>query len=355
MIKEICFKIEYISAKSRDLGIDPILIERVIYAFELLGLLIKHDIGLVFKGGTCLMLMIPEFSRFSLDLDIVVREKAGILENAFNEIIEESIFKRWVEDKRSTREEFPKKHFRFYFDSPTMRRELYVLLDVLYLEQTFPSIITRPISHQIFEVEEEIAVSVPSINSLAGDKLTAFAPNTIGIHYGQGKSMEIIKQLFDLGILFEHISDIKEVYESYKNIAKLESSFRGLKMPIEEYLHDSIETSFFISQLDFRGSIENDKTRELRNGIRRIRSHVLEGSYSFLKAKEDASKVACLAALVKEGMLTVNLGEIRQKRKDVEKIKNIGLPENYTILNKLKAISPESFYLWSVVTGAIKL
>jgi len=87
--------------------------------------------------------------------------------------------------------------------------------------------------HPIFEVEEEIVVTVPSVNSIAGDKLTAFAPKTIGIPYGKGKSMEIIKQLFDLGILFEHISDLREVYDSYRNTAELESGYRKLKMPIE--------------------------------------------------------------------------------------------------------------------------
>jgi len=193
-----------------------------------------------------------------------------------------------------------------------------------------------PIFHPIFEVEEEITVSVPSINSLAGDKLTAFAPNTIGIRYGKAKSMEIIKQLFDLGILFEHISNLKEIYRSYKNIARLESSFKDLKMPVEQYLDDSIETSFLICQLDFKGSTENDHTEELRNGIRRIKSHVFRGQYSLLKAKEDASKVACLASLIKRRQWGVDLDEIINNRSNINKIKD-----------------PESHYLWLIAAGVI--
>lgn len=354
MIKPICFQEKWIRKKSQELRIDPILIERVIFAFELLALLIKRNIDFVFKGGTSLMLMLPDFKRLSLDLDIIAKAEESNLENAFNKIIEESIFKKWDEDKRDTREEFPKRHFKFYFDSPTMQTELYVLLDVLKAEQTFPSIITMPILHPIFEVEEEITVSVPSLNSLTGDKLTAFAPNTIGILYGKGKSMEIIKQLYDLGILFEHISDLKEIDDSYKRIAKLESSFRCLKKPVKEYINDSIEASFLICQIDFKGSIENDYTRELRDGITRIKSHIMGGQYSLSKAKEDASKVACLAALIREGKLAVNLDEIRADRGNIEKIKSIFLTESYSILNKLKAISPESFYLWSIVAGTIK-
>jgi len=71
MIKKTCFQEKWIRRKSKELRIDPILIERVIYAFELLSLLIKHNIDFVFKGGTSLMLILPEFRRLSLDLDIV--------------------------------------------------------------------------------------------------------------------------------------------------------------------------------------------------------------------------------------------------------------------------------------------
>ncbi|MBK7097825.1 MAG: hypothetical protein IPH58_05105 [Sphingobacteriales bacterium] len=45
-----------------------------------------------------------------------------------------------------------------------------------------------------------------------GDKLTAFAPNTTGIPYfkkDDSMSMEIIKQLYDIGNLFDAVTDIE--------------------------------------------------------------------------------------------------------------------------------------------------
>jgi hypothetical protein len=108
----------------------------------------------------------------------------------------------------------------------------------------------------------------------------------------------LTKQLFDLGILFEYITDLKEVSQSYKKIAEIESSYRNMSLPADEFLRDSIQASFLISQLDFHGSIENDYTRELKDGIRSIKSHIIGGKYSFSNAKEDASKVACLAFLI---------------------------------------------------------
>ena len=355
MIKKKCFEIEHIKKKSQEIKTDPILIERTIYAFELLYLLIERNISLVFKGGTSLMLLIPEFNRLSIDLDIVTDEKEKTLENAFNNITKAAeIFKRWDEDIRVSSTEVPKRHFRFYYDSPTERKELYVLLDILQRKPAFPSIIKKPIIHAIFEVEKETKVSVPSINSIAGDKLTAFAPKTIGILFGKGKSMEIIKQLFDLGLLFEYITDLKEALYSYENIATLESRYRELDMSIEQFLNDSIETSFLLCQMDFRGSTENDYTEELKEGIRKVRSHVLGGSYSFLEAKEDASKVVCLASLIKEKRWDIDITEVRRDRNNLERIRNISLPKNYNILNKLKRISPKSFYFWAVALKVIK-
>ncbi len=294
MINKICFENGWIRKKSKKIHTDPLLLERAIYAFDLLGELIEQNVNFVFKGGTSLMLLIPELKRLSIDID------------------------------------------------------------VLQTKSPCSKIIRRPISLPLFEVEKEIVVAVPTINSLTGDKLTAFAPKTIGILYGQGKSMEIIKQLFDLGILFERISDLKEVKDSYKNTARLECGYRNIEFDIDKFLNDLIDTSFLICQMDFRASAENEYTVELRDGIRRVKSHILGGQYSLLKAKEDASKVACLASILKDEPIDIDIREIRNNRDSTDRIKNIVLPEDYNILNKLKTISPESFNLWAIVTEGLE-
>jgi hypothetical protein len=51
-----------------------------------------------------------------------------------------------------------------------------------------------------------LQVNVPSLEDILGDKFTAFAPNTTGIPYFKKEdsmSMEIIKQLYDIGNLFD--------------------------------------------------------------------------------------------------------------------------------------------------------
>lgn len=353
MINKDCFSNKWIKNKTKEINANQIIIERAIYAYELLGSLVEDVTDLVFKGGSSLMLLSPELKRLSIDIDIITKEKDKALQRIFNKVTKKGIFNRWEKDRRLTGSEIPKKHFRFYYDSPVVKSEAYVLLDILQSKSPYPKTIEKLIKLPVFEVEKEVKVTVPTVNSLTGDKLSAFAPKTIGIPYGKDKSMEIIKQLFDLGILFENITDLKEINKSYEKVAELEASFRDRTLNIREYLNDSIEASFLLCQSDFKGSVENIFTKELRNGIKRIGNHIVGGKYSFLNAREDASKVACLASLIKDRRLEIDVLQLRQNRKDIEKIRDVILPEEYSILNKLKSISPESFYLWATATKAI--
>jgi len=88
-------------------------------------------------------------------------------------------------------------------------------------------------------------------------------------------------------------------------------------------------------------------------GIKRIKSHVLGGKYSLLQAKRDASRVAIMVSIIRDGNLDIDFEKVRKNRLDLEIVKNINLTDKFSILNKLKNISPESFYLWAVVNKAI--
>jgi len=353
MIKKKCFENDWITNKHKELKADPILIEKAIYAFELLGSLIDNDVKLIFKGGTGLMLIVPELKRLSIDIDILNESDSESLSNAFNRITKEGVFNRWEEDKRTLNYKIAKKHFKFFYNSSTEKRESYILLDIVQSNYSFLNTTEKSINLPLFEVEKEIKVKVPTINSYFGDKLTAFAPKTIGIPYGKNKSMEIIKQLFDLGILFDHITSLKEISQIYKKISKTEASYRDINTPINIFLDDSINASFLICQLDFRKSTIDNYTKELREGIRRIKSYIVGGKYSLLNAKEDASKVACLASLIRDDRLDIDIKKIKLDKKYLDKIKDVDLPEDFNILNKLKVISPESFYLWAIATKVI--
>lgn len=147
MIKKTCLKETWIRKKSQEINSDPILVERVIFAFELLSLLIKKGrIPLVFKGGTSLMLLIPGLRRLSIDVDIITQADDETLKNAFQNLTRRTLFKRWDEDTRRENKEIPKKHFKFYYDSPVTGSELYILLDILQSKQIYPSVKKKRLS-----------------------------------------------------------------------------------------------------------------------------------------------------------------------------------------------------------------
>jgi len=206
-------------------------------------------------------------------------------------------------------------------------------LDIVSSDYSFINTTKKLVDIPLFEIENEVKVRIPTVNSYIADKLTAFAPRTIGIPFGKNKSMEIIKQLYDLDNLFNEIDNLSEIDKVYRKVAQSEASYRDLDNSIDSFLKDSIETSFLISQLDFRKCIENSDTK-----------------YSLLEAKESASRIACLASLILSRKTSFDIKELEFKEKDIANIREIELKNKFTILNKLKPISPESFYLWNIAT-----
>jgi hypothetical protein len=259
-------------------------------------------------------------------------------------VIAKSIFTDVEEDKRKSN--YPKKHFMFYYKTNYPQPNPFVLLDVLEVKNPYPSLRKKPIRIDLFEVEHEIKVTIPTVEGLLGDKLTAFAPETIGVPYGSGKSMEIIKQIFDIGELFNLAVDFNGIRKAYLKTHEIESVFQKNRYSIHKVLDDTIRTAYMIGQLDLKNSVENEKTRELRLGIQKIRNHLLNRLFSFPEAKIAASRAALVAALIKKGETGINLKQIRNEIKSKSHIEEIAIADKYKPLNRLKVMLPEAFYCW---------
>ena len=72
MITRDSFTDERIRELQQKSGRDPVLLERAVYAFGLLEALAKVELPFIFKGGTCLMLLMEAPRRLSTDIDIIV-------------------------------------------------------------------------------------------------------------------------------------------------------------------------------------------------------------------------------------------------------------------------------------------
>lgn len=350
MIDPVCFENKWMTDIKSGLNpsLDIALLERMIYAFELLGQLTKVDQDFIFKGGTSLILQLPEVKRLSIDIDVI----GSFTEEQFSKVISESVFTSVKEDKRENNK-IPKKHYKFNYVSKLDGLERYILLDVLETNNPYSVITETLIKNQLFNTVEELKVKLPSGDDILGDKLTAFAPHTIGVPYGADKSLEMIKQLYDISNLFNIISDIKVVASAYNNIAIIESGYRELKTVTPDFLKDSFQTAAKLCRLDFKGSVEDKETLELRRGIRAISGFLLNNDFNFISAKVAASKAALLSTLLMFPDKVFDLKNLQYNNSRQKLLKDFQLPKELQTLNTLKRTNIEAFYYWYLITTIV--
>lgn len=324
---------------------DKILVEKVMRALLLLEGLAKQNLSFVFKGGTALMLHFNSTKRLSIDIDIILPNEIKDLESVLDAIVKEQGFLRKELQHRSANSKIKKEHYKFFFTPlhKTNKDEEYVLLDILFEEINYANIISLPVNSDFIpQSGKPLNVNVPSLEDILGDKLTAFAPNTTGIPYfkkDDSMSMEIIKQLYDIGNLFDAVTDIETIKTTFYRFAKTEISYRNLaKITENNVLEDIYETALCIVS---RGTDGKGNFDELLNGILRIKGFIFSESYHIEKAIAHASKAAYLSALIQHDAKTIDKFENPLQLKDWQ----IGEPLNNK-LNKLKKSNPEAFFYW---------
>lgn len=225
----------------------------------------------------------------------------------------------------------------------TNKDEEYVLLDILFEEVNYANLISLPIQSDFVPIiDKPLSVNVPSLEDILGDKLTAFAPNTTGIPYfkkDDSMSMEIIKQLYDIGNLFDTVTDLDSIKTTFYRFAKTEIDYRNSEGITEnDVLEDIYQTALCIVS---RGIDGKGNFKELQNGIGRISRFIFSESYHIEKAIAHASKAAYLSTLIHLNARKIAKFENPLQLKDWQ----IDEPLNNK-LNKLKKSNPEAFFYW---------
>ena len=163
-------------------------------------------------------------------------------------------------------------------------------------------------------------MNVPTINSITGDKLTAFAPNTTGYPYGKENGLQTIKQLFDLGFLFDLVNNFEMVANCTKRKTEtLKKYLPGIKS-IDDILDDVLNTSFLLAKFQLTLT-ESEKINfsELNGGVNQISNFLIFRPFNTFKAVEFAGKTALLAGKI--------------KKSNFEKIEDFNAAEKYIIEN----------------------
>jgi hypothetical protein len=221
---------------------------------------------------------------------------------------------------------------------------------VLYANHGYSQLLSLPIKNPIFNITEEVKVSVPTIDGILGDKLTAFAPNTIGVPFGRKKSMEIIKQLFDVGELFNDAKDIQQIIANYRSIQKQESKYHKDTPSLSDSLEDTVETAYLFCQSRLKGSKEHKGIEEMHRGLKQIHSYLLGVPFHIEEARIAASKAALLATIIQQEKKNLDMNSIRYSPAKIEEIREVSLKSRLEILNKLKETQTEAFYYWWLIS-----
>lgn len=352
MIRKECFSKDWYQAMSRkykynDLGI----IEKVIRAYSLLDLLARSGCPYIFKGGTSTGLILGNATRrLSIDIDIIcppgppgtnIEEYLGAINDfGFNRVE--------LVERKNAGKDIPKSHSKFFYQiayTDKTNQESYILLDVLYEDSHYQQVNQIEIRNNFIEIEDEPAfVRVPSVGDILGDKLTAFAPNTTGIPYyknGNSRATEIMKQVYDIGRLFDVVGDLEIAAQSFKKIALVELGYRNLGMDRSIIFDDIRKTALHIAT---RGQEGIGEIRLLQDGIKRLGNFIYENKYYIEDAIVDSAKAAYVATCIEKGIT------------QIEKYNPSKVSDGDTIskalttkLNKLKKTNMEAFFYWKKV------
>jgi hypothetical protein len=363
MLSQKNFTRDWIDGQAKRLGArDPQLVETCIYAFELVGRLSAMGLDFVFKGGTSLLLHLQPVRRLSIDVDIATPTSLDELQRVLKEVCKPPFGEFEYQDWRD-RENPPTRHFNIPYASPVQGKAWSLQLDVLLGEITYPVVETLPITLDMLDIETPRTVRVPSADCLLGDKLTAFAPSTIGVLYDPqprrpgGKKpnprpIRVLKQLFDVGELFSVARDLQIVAQTYDRLHAIQNTARGGGFTREQCLNDTIDAAYWTCQLDLRRQEVNDKTKFIRSGITALDSHLLGRTFDSRAAKIPAARAACLAALLHSGRSDISMASMQEVRLLAE-LEALTIEGKFERLAALRKISPEAFHYWQLAAQLV--
>ena len=278
MISERSFSKEWLIKVNQTLGwnrqeVQLKNLEKAVAALYLLECLTKEQIDFIFKGGTSLLLLLGKIYRLSIDIDLVLEKPVADPDKTFSDLCTNSrLFTRIERQEREIDGVFDTEHYKFFY-SPFAddAEESYILLDLYHIENPYARTIEVEIASDILTSDGENAyVRVPDVDSILGDKLTAFAPTTIGVSLSaepghRPKRVEVLKQLHDIGNLFDRATDINNICQTYWTVANQEIEKLGLEITPDDVLRDSIHYAYIIGH---GGKSEKEQYDSIAKGFK---------------------------------------------------------------------------------------
>ena len=286
--------------------VDPAKMETTIFAFGLLDELIKNGLPFIFKGGTSLLLLLDDPKRVSTDIDIIVPIEVEF-DSFFDRVKKRFPFYEGEERGDTSNPCF--RHFYFMFRGPISNKECRINLDVAFEDNPYPKTLEKEVSMPFLLTRgQKTYVSIPSCESILGDKLTAFAPRTIGVNpftTSMGKPMDnrlqVMKQFYDIARLCDFVKNMEEVMRSYQKCQRFENEFRRVSFSVRETLLDTFNAAAEVASMGLWNKKSSFYFQVARPGIQGITSNIFDGKYNQVLAVDDAAKVMLVTARLLTG------------------------------------------------------
>jgi len=361
MFSERVYTRAWADQERRKLGnCDPGLLEKCVRALTLLGHLAESGLPFMFKGGTSILLHLPDIRRLSIDIDIVSPASNEELDRVVAKIGKTAPFihsEESIRDTASGREPLPhRRHFQFFFDNEHSRTGRdYVLLDVVQEEHCPHDTVTLPLRTSFLVPDREIMVKLPTIESLLGDKLTAFAPTTTGVRLRKqggevGEVMQVAKQLFDVGVLFDHATDFAGVARAYDGVQAQESGYRENLHSRDASLADTLNACLGVTGAKVKTAPTTlfPDTPLLLDGFRRLTGHLTQRPPDDNALRRMAARAGALATHLRSGRpLDFAADRYTQSEAQVAALRAASLAgTEHAWLDRIKDANAEAYHYW---------
>ena len=350
------FEQDWLKRQAKTLGgCAPQILERCVHALTLLGHLQESGLPFVFRGGTCILLHLPEIHRLSIDIDIICAVTGKELESVLEEIGKRAPFTRHEESVRDGDRLPRRRHFKFFYPSALNVNEFAppsVMLDVVEEEDLIHKLESKPITTGFLVAEREIRVQLPTLDSLLADKLTAFAPSTTGVPLRKedgtaGDVVQVVKQLFDVGVLFGHATNGTDVLETYDRAQAQEAKYRGGIHSREATLDDTIAHCVAASPLKPKVQNTFPEHALLRDGYLGMRGH-LTRKFTEQDFRTMAARTAVLAAHLRAGAVmdfkAVRYAGSKEQNDALRAASFNNTP--WVWADGLRQVNPEAYHYW---------
>jgi hypothetical protein len=160
--------------------------------------------------------------------------------------------------------------------------------------------------------------------------------------------MQVTKQLFDIGTLFEAASDFTDVATTYNAVQKLESEYRPTKPTREASLNDTVQACMALIASKKRDVAAYPDAPLLQDGFKRLRGHLTWPGFSATREPQRtiAARAAVLVAHLRAGApFDFASHRYNGSAEQLEALRSATLKETpLAWIDGVKAVNPEAYY-----------